>query len=181
MGFFYSTDARPQADEQLTQNPQKHILPLTKTKNDSQTQRWSGYFDDRDKGKAADKALTDALGIIASMRAPASVRLIGGSLGTNGSSSITLHLGTNLVGAPLKDSRITRVSNLFALKGIEGNVAVIIVSDNGEFKVVARPGDVGDVKLTGGQASILTARKAVMGGRMLLGIELEVGWVVTRF
>ena len=37
----------------------------------------------------------------------------------------------NLVGVPLKDSRITRVSDLFALEGIKDNVSVVIVSDNG--------------------------------------------------
>ena len=126
----------------------------------TQTQRWNTYLGDRDRGKPSDKALTDDLGIIASMRAPVSVRLQGDALGTNGRSSITLQPGTNLVGVPLKDSRITRVSDLFALEGIGDNVVVIIVSDNGVFKVVARAGDAGDVELTGGQSFILTARQA---------------------
>ena len=110
------------------------------------------------RGGDADKALTDDLGIIAVMTAPASVLLSGDALGTNRRSSITLHPGTNLVGIPLNDSRLTRVSDLFTLKGIAGNVLVIIVSDNGVSKVVARPGDDGDIPLTGGQSFILNAQ-----------------------
>ena len=128
--------------------------------HDPKTQRWNSYLGGRDKGKPGDKALTDNLGIIAVMKNAKSVRLTGNALGINGSSSITLHPGTNLVGVPLKDSRIARVSDLFALEGIAGNVAVIIVSDNGKFKVVARAGDAGDVEIAGGQSFILTAREA---------------------
>ena len=129
--------------------------------HDTKTQRWISYVNDRDKGGDADKALTDDLGIIAVMTAPASVLLSGDALGTNRRSSITLHPGTNLVGIPLNDSRLTRVSDLFTLKGIAGNVLVIIVSDNGMSKVVAQPGDDGNIRLTGGQSFILTAREAV--------------------
>ena len=125
---------------------------------DPTTERWISYLGDRDRGKTADKALTDDLGIIASMKAPVSISLGGDALGTDGSSAITLHPGLNLVGVPLKDSRIARVSDLFFIEGVEGNVQVIIVSDNGQFKLVARPGDDGDIPITGGQSFILTAR-----------------------
>ena len=119
---------------------------------DPKTQRWYSYLSARYKDKSADKALTNDLGIVASMKAPVSLRLYGDALGTNGSSSITLHPGTNLVGVPLKDSRITRVSDLLNLEGIEGNVSAIIVSNNGEFKVVAQAGDDGDIQLAGGSS-----------------------------
>ena len=125
---------------------------------DPETQRWSSYLGPQNKGKPSDRTLTDDLGIIASMKAPASVRLRGDALGTNGHSLITLHPGTNLVGVPLKDSRITRVSDLFALEGIADNVSVIIVTNNGAFKVVTQMGDTGDNLITGGSAFILTAR-----------------------
>ena len=125
---------------------------------DPKTQRWYSYLSARYKDKSADKALTNDLGIVASMKAPVSLRLHGDALGTNGSSSITLHPGTNLVGVPLKDSRITRVSDLLNLEGIEGNVSAIIVSNNGEFKVVARAGDDGDIQLAGGSSFLLSAR-----------------------
>jgi hypothetical protein len=58
---------------------------------DPQAQQWRGYFGTGDRGSSADKVLTDDLGIIASMKAPKSVRLSGDALGTNGRSSITLH------------------------------------------------------------------------------------------
>ena len=126
---------------------------------DPNAQRWDSYLGAQDKGKPADKALTDDLGIITSMKAPASIRLSGDALGTNGSSSITLQKGLNLVGVPLKDSRITKVSDLLALDGIRDNVSVIIGSDTGEFKLVTQAGDPGDVELTGGQSFIMTARE----------------------
>ena len=78
--------------------------------------------------------LTDDKGIIVGLRTPVSVRLRGGALGTNRTGTITLTPGLNLVGLPLNDSRIMRVSDLFTLNGIGGNVPVIILTDGGEFK-----------------------------------------------
>ena len=94
------------------------------------------------------------------MKAPVSVYLQGNALGTNGNSSITLHPGTNLVGLPLKDSRITRVSDLLNLEGIRGNVPEVIISDNGAFEPIAQAGDNSDIPLTGGSAFILIAQQA---------------------
>ena len=127
---------------------------------DPKAERWVGYFGSGDRGSSADQVLTDDLGIIAVMTAATSVSLSGTALGTNGSSSITLHPGMNLVGVPLKDSRITRVTDLFALEGIKDNVTLTIVSDNGEIKLVERAGDSGDIPVTGGQSFILVAREA---------------------
>ena len=73
----------------------------------------------RDKGGPADVRLTDDKGIIAGLRTPVSVRLRGGALGTNGTSTVTLNPGLNLVGLPLSDSRIMRVSDLLELNGIK--------------------------------------------------------------
>ena len=127
---------------------------------DPETQRWNSYLGAQNKGQSGDKVLTDDLGIVAHMKAPVSVRLGGDVLGTNGSSSITLHPGRNLVGVPLKDSRIARVSDLLTLEGIGGNASSIIVLDNGVFQVVARADDDGNIPITGGQAFILTAQEA---------------------
>ena len=127
---------------------------------DSQAQEWRSYFGASDKGTPADRTLTDDIGIIAGMIAPTSVRLSGNPLGTDGSSIITVNPGLNLVGLPLRDSRINRVSDLFTLDGIGGNVPVIILTDDGEFKVVGQAGDPGDVPIRGGQAFILTAQRA---------------------
>ena len=127
---------------------------------DSQAQEWRSFFVSSDKGTLADVALTDDTGIIASLKARVSVQLSGDPLGIDGSSSITLSQGLNLVGLPLRDPRISRVSDLFALDGIGGNVPVIILTDRGEFKAVGRADDPGDIEITGGQSFILTAQRA---------------------
>ena len=114
------------------------------------TQQWYSYLGSSNRGTAADPALTDELGIMASMKASVSLRLSGDALGTNGRSSISLQSGTNLVGIPLKDPRITRVSDLFALEGIKDNVS----------EIITQSGDASDVQLTGGQAFIMFAQEA---------------------
>ena len=129
---------------------------------DPTAQEWLGYFGASDTGTSADRELTEDMGILAGMIALASIRLGGDALGADGMSTITLNPGLNLVGLPLKDSRITRVSDLFVLEGIVDNVPVIIVSDSGELKVVGRTGDPGDIEITGGQSFILTAQQAGM-------------------
>ena len=145
--------------------------------HDPTTQRWHSYLGNMSRGTVADPVLTNNKGIIAVMNNEVSLRLGGDALGTKGSSSITLHPGTNLVGVPLRDSRIARVTDLFALEGVEGNVSVAIFSDNGAFQTVGRSGavivldsgafqtvgqvgDASDIPITGGQSFILNAREA---------------------
>ena len=129
---------------------------------DPATQAWRGYFGSADSGTPTDRILTDPAGILASIKTPVSVRLAGDALGVDSMSAITLTPGLNLLGLPLRDARLTRVSDLFALEGIGGNVAAIVVTDNGEFKLVGRPGDPGDIEITGGQAFILIAAEGAM-------------------
>ena len=105
---------------------------------DSQVQEWRSYFDTAGRGGPADRVLTDDMGIIAGMIFPRTTHFSGNPLGINGSSTITLNPGLNLVGLPLNDSRIIRVSDLLTLDGIGGNVPVIILTDGGEFKLVGR-------------------------------------------
>jgi len=127
---------------------------------DPATGGWLSYFGASDKGTATDRTLTDDMGIMANLVTPTTVRLTGDALGTGGSSTITLTPGLNLVGLPLNDSRITRVSDLLAFDGIRGNVFGISLADGGEFKTVGHAGDPGDIPITGGQAFILTAQSA---------------------
>ena len=126
---------------------------------DTSTQDWLPYFA-VDRGTANDKALTDQMGIIAGMKTAITVRLRGNPLGTNGTSTIGLNQGLNLVGLPLRDSRINRVSDLLTLDGIRGNVPVVLVTVDGDFKSVGQVGDLGDVPITGGQGFMLTAQPA---------------------
>lgn len=132
------------------------------TIRDPQTQQWHSYLGDAGRGSLADPQLTDDKGIIASMRAPVELRLAGDALGVNGNSHIALRRGTNVVGVPLKDTRIMRVSDLLALEGIRNNVTAVTVSVNGEFKVVANPDDDGDIPVIGGQSFIMDAESAAM-------------------
>ena len=127
---------------------------------DYTTQRWHSYSSDRRRGTPDDQVLTDDRGIIAVMKQPVTIRLGGKPLGTNRSSTITLHQGINLVGVPLKDSKLTRVSDLLMLDGIRGNVSAITVSDGGAFKVVTTSGQPGAIPITGGQSFIMRARQA---------------------
>ena len=126
---------------------------------DSQTQEWFGYFRPSDRDTPADRGLTDDMGILARLITPVSVRLTGGPLGTNGTSTITLNPDINLVGLPLRNSRLTHVSDLFTLEGIGGNIPAIIFTDNGEFKAVIPAGGPGDIPIIGGQAFMLDAQQ----------------------
>ena len=131
---------------------------------DAETQKWRSYLGDADRGAVVDRGLTDDTGIIVSVNTDVSVRLGGNALGMDGRSTLTLSVGHTLVGLPLRDSRITRVSDLFSLDGIDGNVSAIIVTDNGEFKTVSRAGDPGDIAITGGQSFVLIAQQAATVG-----------------
>ena len=128
------------------------------TTRDFRTQQWHSYLGHSSRGTLADPLLTDDRGIIASMKMPVELHLAGDALGKNRASTIWLQPGTNLVGVPLRDSRITRVSGLLALEGIRDNVPAITVLVNGNFKVVAQAGDDGDIPITGGQSFIMAAQ-----------------------
>ena len=127
------------------------------TTRDFRTRQWHSYLGDSSRGTTADPLLTDDKGIIASMKEPVELNLVGDALGEDGTSTIRLQPGTNHVGVPLRDSQITRVSDLLALEGIRDNVPAITVSVNGNFKVIARADDDGDIPVTGGQSFIMAA------------------------
>ena len=128
---------------------------------DPATEEWFSYFGASDKGSPADRALTAEMGIIANLITPTTVRLAGEALGTDGTNTMTLTPGINIVGLPLRDSRISRASDLLELPGISGNVPVIILTEGGDFRIIGRAGDPGDIPITGGQGFILTAQQAV--------------------
>ena len=126
---------------------------------DAVTQEWIGYFGDSDAGTRADRELTDDMGIVLFLISPTVVRLGGDALGRDGMSAITLSPGVNLIGLPLRDPRITRVSDLFALEGIAGNITAMIVADSGELKPINRPDDAEDIPVTGGGGFILIVQQ----------------------
>ena len=128
------------------------------TTRDSQRNRWHNYLGDMSRGTIADPPLTDDIGIVASMRKPVELHLAGNALGEGGTSTIRLQPGMNLVGVPLRDSRITRVSDLLTLEGIRGNVPTVSVLVDGNLKVVARAGDDGDIPVTGDLSFFMAAQ-----------------------
>ena len=123
---------------------------------DSQTQEWISYLSPSDRDTPKDKELTDDMGIIANLINEEKLHLRGSPLGTNGSSTITLNPGINLVGLPLRDPGLTHVSDLFALEGIEDNVRAVMLIDNGKPKVIQRASDANAIPIIGGQSFIMT-------------------------
>ena len=123
--------------------------------HDAQTQTWYVYFGDADRGSIADRALTEAAGILTDIKTPISVRLGGEPLGENGMAAITLQRGLNMVGLPLNDPSLARVSDLLTLEGGTNNPHIIVVTEDGVFKAIGRAGDSGDIPITGGGAFLL--------------------------
>ena len=144
------------------------------TRNSSNFWQYDIYSGASDAGTLADKKLTDDMGIMAHMSSPITLVLQGDALGTNGRSSITLHglniedsnviypPPPNLIGIPLKDPRIQKVSDLFSLDGIRDNVTSITIEDNGTYKDITGVDDPDDILITGGQAFTLYARKSAI-------------------
>jgi hypothetical protein len=127
---------------------------------DTEAGSWRSYLGANNKGSASDVAITDDLGIITVRTAATdsvTVSLKGNALG-NGTSSITLKKGKNLVGVPVKDSRTTTVGELLSLEGVSATSA--IVSDQGAFKVLTAldKGQDSDIAITGGQSFIIIGK-----------------------
>ena len=130
------------------------------TTRDIAADKWRSYLGDQSRETSSDAAITDDRGIITVMKNAVTLRLKGDALGADGMSAINLSPGLNLVGVPLKDARVQKVSDLLSLEGIRDNASLIIVSDVGAFKVVARAGDDGDIAITGGHSFIVNASVA---------------------
>ena len=128
---------------------------------DAATQHWFAYFDTRDTGSQADRELTADEGVIAGLFSPVSVYLSGTVLGTDGVSAVGFTPGLNVVGLPLRDARLNRVSDLLSLDGLLGNAHAVILTEGGEFKLVGRADDPSDIAITGGQAFIVIVERSV--------------------
>ncbi|MEE2911884.1 MAG: FlgD immunoglobulin-like domain containing protein [Candidatus Poribacteria bacterium] len=129
---------------------------------DTEAGSWRSYLGANNKGSASDVAITDDLGIITVRTAATdavTVNLKGNALGTAGASSMTLKKGKNLVGVPVKDSRIATVGELLSLEGVSATSA--IVSQEGTFKVLTSldKGQDSDVAITGGQSFIIVGKE----------------------
>ena len=107
--------------------------------------RWDSNTDDL--------VITADLGLILSMNAEATVAFKGDAWG-NGVSEIELKAGRNIIGLPLKDSGVTKVSDLLTALGVDS----VTVSTNGGFVAVAKAGDPGgDDPVMGDAAYMVTS------------------------
>ena len=133
------------------------------TRDYSHSWHWHTYSNNFDRGTLVDKRLTDYMGILAQMRSAVTIALQGDALGTNGRSTITLQgpeakdpkvvsIYQNVIGIPLRDPRIQKVSDLFSLDGFRDNIMYITVEDNGIYQEVRGIDDPNDMPITGGQA-----------------------------
>ena len=107
--------------------------------------RWDSNTDDL--------AITADLGLILAMKAEATVTFKGDAWG-NGISQIELKAGRNIIGLPLKDPSVTKVSDLLTALGVDS----VTVAANGGFVAVAAAGDPGgDGPVMGDAAYMVTS------------------------
>ena len=118
----------------------------------SEAVRWDSYLGAVSMGGSANRQITGDLGILAAMKNEVTLMLQGEAWGEGGESMISLSKGTNLVGVPLDSAELNMVSDL-----LSDNVGTVIVSHEGEFMLVAAPGDSGDGPIEGGRSYIVTA------------------------
>ena len=113
--------------------------------------------------RSGDVAITGDLGILVSMAAETSVTFSGHSWGD---SMINLQAGSNLVGLPVNDARVTNISDIAGLFA-DGVVTNVIASSGGEFQLIAAAGDPADGPVAGDAAYLVMASAA--GSAMVSG------------
>ena len=123
-----------------------------------ETNSWSSFLGPRWRGLRPDQQITPDLGILAVMENSVTLDILGDAMQVEGKEEIHLQRGLNLIGVPIKDSRITKAGDLFSLPEFADNVTSMIVPSGGAFKVLARAGDPGDFELTGAESFIVTAK-----------------------
>ena len=113
--------------------------------------------------RSSDVAITGSLGILVSMAAETSVTFTGHSWGD---SMVNLQAGSNLIGLPVNDDRVTNISDIAGLFAA-GVVTNVIASSGGEFQLVAAAGDPADGPVMGDAAYLVMASAA--GSAMVSG------------
>ena len=129
------------------------------------------YDGTRWNSQSSGVAITADLGILVSLSAETTLTLEGRPWG-DGDSMINLAAGSNLIGLPVNDARVTNVSDIMGLFD-EGVVTNIIVSSGGEFQLVAAAGDPADGPVAGDAAYLVMASAA--GSAMVSGSGWENG------
>ncbi len=115
-------------------------------------------------GRSDDVAITADLGIVLSMGSAATYTFEGAAW-DGGASMISLQAGTNLIGLPVNDPRVTNVSDIAGLFA-EGVVSTITISTDDGFEVAS---DTIDPAVTGDAAYLVIANTVAPVTATLLG------------
>ena len=119
---------------------------------------WMSYLGDESAGTAADAAIGDDTGLIAVMASAGTLELVGDALGTGGVSMVTINVGNNLVGLPLKPAAGLSMISDALVPGV-GAIAVSNAAGDG-FHTIQAEGDTGDGPVMGGVGYIVVATGA---------------------
>ena len=136
---------------------------------ETKLQRWVSYLGrESARGGQTDLSLTPGQGVFVVMKRSVTLDLYGNPYQKK--ARIVLKRGVNLAGIPIKDPRLTQVSDILRLQELAESISTIIVYDQGVFRPINRPGDRGDVDLTGTEGLIVVATRDIV-------IDLTgVGW-----
>jgi hypothetical protein len=89
---------------------------------------WFSHFERADGTRPTDRALSDDSGVIAVTSSDITLNLRGEAFGENGTATINLIRGTNLVGSPLNGEDLATIGDFFTLEGFRDGEASLIVS-----------------------------------------------------
>ena len=106
--------------------------------------------------RSGDVPITASLGILVSMSAATEVTFEGQAWADG---SISLAAGSNLIGLPVNDARVTNVSDIIGLFAA-GTVSSVIVASGGTFEAVSAAGAASDGPVAGDAAYLVIATAA---------------------
>ena len=116
------------------------------------------YLGDESAGTMADAAINDDTGLVAVMKSAGTIELVGDALGTGGVSMVSIDVGNNLVGLPLKPAAgLSKISD--ALVPGVGAIAISNAAGDG-FHTIQAEGDTGDGPVMGGVGYVVVATAA---------------------
>ena len=116
------------------------------------------YLGDESAGTMADAAINDDTGLVAVMKSAGTIELVGEALGTGGVSMVSIDVGNNLVGLPLKPAAgLSKISD--ALVPGVGAIAISNAAGDG-FHTIQAEGDTGDGPVMGGVGYVVVATAA---------------------
>ena len=116
------------------------------------------YLGDESAGTMADAAINDDTGLVAVMKSAGTIELVGDALGTGGVSMVSINVGNNLVGLPLKPAAgLSKISD--ALVPGVGAIAISNAAGDG-FHTIQAEGDTGDGPVMGGVGYVVVATAA---------------------